>query len=82
MNITIGRYVHGDVPVGGPVDQFGHRLTEARDVADTWECWVEDEARTWIMFIPRDGEPTVWLDRDPESGAVVGEPLCRAPGGC
>ncbi len=32
--------------------------------------WIEDDARTWIMFIENDGSPTVYLHRDSDGGVV------------
>lgn len=34
-----------------------------------WQGWIEPEDKTWIMFVGADGKPTVFLDRDPETGA-------------
>jgi len=35
-----------------------------------WQGWIEPDDRTWIMFVADDGTPVVFLDRDPETGAV------------
>lgn len=40
-----------------------------KDMQD-WQGWLEPEDKTWIMFIRADGSPIVYLDRDPETGAV------------
>ena len=36
-----------------------------------WAGYIEPEDRTWIMFIGLDGRPMVYLNRDPETGAVL-----------
>jgi hypothetical protein len=33
--------------------------------------WIEPEDATWIAFVRDDHVPEVYLDRDPETGAVV-----------
>lgn len=35
-----------------------------------WQGWIEPEDKTWIMFVDLEGRPLVFLDRDPETGAV------------
>jgi hypothetical protein len=71
MNIHIGRY---------PCPTADERAAVGPDVhfpADRWESTIEDEDRTWIMFVARSGEPLVWLRRYPEGG-VIGPPVTRA----
>lgn len=36
-----------------------------------WQGWIEPEDKGWIMFVAADGQPRVFLDRDPETGAVI-----------
>lgn len=36
-----------------------------------WQGWIEPEDLSWIVFIGADGGPTVFLDRDPITGAVI-----------
>lgn len=37
-----------------------------------FSAWVEDVDRTWILFLDQDGRPaTMWMHRDPDTGAVV-----------
>jgi len=36
-----------------------------------WQGWIEPEDLSWIVFIDADGSPTVFLDRDPVTGAVL-----------
>lgn len=36
-----------------------------------YQGWIEPIDRTWIMFITNDGSPTVFLHRDPDTGAVL-----------
>lgn len=40
-------------------------------VTRDWQGWIEPADQTWIMFIAADGTPTVFLNRDPETGAVL-----------
>ena len=40
--------------------------------ATGWAGWIETDDRTWVAFIGLDGIPRVFLDRDPESGAILG----------
>ena len=35
-----------------------------------WAGWIEPEDLSWIAFIDLEGNPTVFLDRDSETGAV------------
>lgn len=37
---------------------------------DTYAGWIEDEARTWIVFVKKDGSHVYFGDRDPQTGAV------------
>lgn len=39
-------------------------------VTQHWQGWIEPDDKSWIAFIAADGSPTVFLDRDPVSGAV------------
>jgi hypothetical protein len=36
-----------------------------------YQGWIEPDDRTWIAFAAADGHPVVFLDRDPETGAVL-----------
>jgi hypothetical protein len=36
-----------------------------------WQGWIEPEDLSWIMFVDAKGKPTVYLDRDPDTGAVL-----------
>ncbi len=36
-----------------------------------WQGWIEPEDASWIMFIDAEGKPTVYLNRDPVTGAVI-----------
>lgn len=60
VNITVGRYE----PSPEPLPEGVH------DVCETWQGWIEPDDLSWIMFIAADGSPTVFLDRDPVTGAV------------
>lgn len=35
-----------------------------------WQGYIEPDDRTWIAFVRSDGQPVVFLDRDPATGAV------------
>ena len=36
-----------------------------------WSGWLEPENKSWIMFINLEGQPTVFLNRDPQTGACM-----------
>ncbi|MHB0976908.1 MAG: hypothetical protein ACYC1U_06910 [Candidatus Aquicultorales bacterium] len=36
-----------------------------------WQGWIEPDDRSWIAFIRDDGTPVFYLNRDPETGAVI-----------
>lgn len=38
-----------------------------------WQGWLEPDDHSWIAFITADGKPVFFLDRDPETGAVIVE---------
>ncbi len=44
------------------------RYTDSASVG--YQGWIEPDDRSWIMFIREDGSPQVFLDRDPDTGAV------------
>ena len=36
-----------------------------------WAGWIEPEDLSWIAFIDLDGRPRFFLNRDPQTGAVM-----------
>jgi hypothetical protein len=69
-NICIGRY---------PVPSATDRASVPEDVgypADTWECYIEPEDQSWILFVGVDGEVAFWPHRGP-MGGVIGEPTTK-----
>jgi len=61
QNIHVGRYSLAtpeppDARFTGP----GH----------DYSGWVEPEDKSWILFVKNDHSVEMYLDRDPESGAV------------
>lgn len=36
-----------------------------------WEGWIEPEDRSWIVYVDSDGSPVVYLNRDPDTGAIL-----------
>ncbi len=38
-----------------------------------WAGYVEPDDLAWIMFIGLDGRPLVFLNRDPVTGAILGD---------
>ena len=38
-----------------------------------WAGWLEPEDRSWIAFIGLDGRPVFFLNRDPETGSILGD---------
>jgi hypothetical protein len=74
LNIIIGRYESREAAE----ERHGGPLPDTVLVpGERYESWIEDEAKTWIVFVDVHGNPTVWLQRD-EEGGVVGEPVTRA----
>lgn len=70
MNITIGRYER-------PTDAQREEIAEtAAFPYDSWECYIEPEDRSWILYVGNDGTPVFWPERE-VSGAVIGEPISR-----
>ncbi len=61
-NIKVGRYSPGSKAT----DSEGNWVP----LSNFWQGWVEPEDKSWIMFIDAAGKPTVFLDRDPVTGAV------------
>lgn len=59
-NIIVGRY--------GPSE--GH-VAEDGSINREWDGWIEPEDKTWIAFIRTDGSPVFFLNRDPETGAIL-----------
>ena len=64
QNITVHRY---------PKPSDAERATwpeGVQSVSDHWQGWIEPDDLSWIVFVASDGSPTVFLDRDPDTGAV------------
>jgi hypothetical protein len=36
-----------------------------------WAGWIEPEDKSWVAFIDLGGQPTFFLNRDPETGAIL-----------
>jgi len=36
-----------------------------------YQGWIEPGDKSWIAYVDSDGAPTVFLNRDPETGAVL-----------
>ncbi len=53
--------------VDGVVYADGCRVATVRRY---WQGYIEPDDRSWIAWIRHDGVPLVYLDRDPETGAV------------
>jgi hypothetical protein len=64
-NISVHRY---------PVPTDSQRSVAAPGVnfvSDSWQGWIEPDDQSWIVFIDADGRPVMFLDRDPQTGAVL-----------
>lgn len=59
---------HGDI-IYGRYDETrvptGHRFSG----------WIENYAKTWIIFIGEHGAPSLYYPRRDEAGGVIGEPI-------
>lgn len=42
-----------------------------KPAATGYQGWIEPEDRSWVMFVANDGQPQAFLNRDPETGAVL-----------
>ena len=63
MNITIGRY-----PCPTAAERAG--LPDVGWPADRWDCYIEPEDRSWIMFLPVEGAPVLFVGRDADGGVL------------
>lgn len=64
QNIVVGRYSaeEGLLRPDGTVER-------------AWDGWIEPEdRRDWIVFVRVNGQPVVYLNRDPATGAVLESP--------
>ncbi len=59
-NIIVGRY---------GVDS-GVRNSDGSGT-HVWQGWIEPKDKSWIAFIRADGSPQFFLNRDPETGAIL-----------
>lgn len=66
QNIVIGRYG----PNEGSVVPVGEEEA-VTNIRRDWQGWIEPDDRSWIAFIRADGVPIVYLDRNPETGAIL-----------
>lgn len=58
QNIIVGRYSKKEID-GVP------------GLGNEWQGWIEPEDKSWIAFIDAAGRPVFFLNRDPETGAVL-----------
>ena len=40
-------------------------------LTEGWAGWVEPEDKSWIVYIQSDGTPIVYLNREPDTGAII-----------
>lgn len=38
---------------------------------NAWHGYIEPASGEWIVFVPADGDPVLFTDRDPDTGAVA-----------
>jgi hypothetical protein len=55
-NITIGRY---PVPTTDERAALEAQHPGASWPSDRWECWIEPEDRSWILYVGADASPAV-----------------------
>ena len=68
QDIKVGRY--SDVYGINPVEEI-----DGRTITHEFSGWIEDEDRTWIIFLDEHGKPAFyWAERD-ELGGTIGEPV-------
>lgn len=68
----------GDIKIGRYSDTYGINPVEevdGRQITLEFSGWIEDEDRTWIIFLDGQGKPTLyWGERD-ELGGTLGDPV-------
>lgn len=42
-----------------------------KELLKIWLGYIEPEDKSWILFIPTKGEPVLFTNRNPETGAVL-----------
>jgi hypothetical protein len=47
------------------------RRYENPEAVGGWAGWIEPDDRSWIAFIKTNGSAVFFLERDPETGAVL-----------
>ncbi len=47
-----------------------HRYSHP-SLTEHWQGTIEPDDLSWIMFVAADGKPVVFLNRDPDTGAVL-----------
>lgn len=49
------------------------KVTRYPNPADVggWQGYIEPDDLSWITFVAADGHPVVFLNRDPDTGAVL-----------
>lgn len=61
MDIHIGRYTarppEAQPGVNYPIDWF--------------EGWIEPDNKKWVLFLTTEGDPVLFTNRDPDTGAVL-----------
>lgn len=70
QRITIGRYGH--VPADIP------RSDDHPMAQDLYAGWIEgtrDDGTDWVLFLDKDGNPSVYWPHRAEGGGVLGEPV-------
>lgn len=61
QNIIVGRYSTKKSTDGTP------------NIGELWQGWIEPEDKSWIAFIDKKGRPLFFLNRDPVTGAILGD---------
>lgn len=65
INITVHRY-----PTPSDEERAGWPEGVSA-VSDSWQGYVEPDDLSWIVFVAKDGTPTVFLRREAGTGAVI-----------
>jgi hypothetical protein len=47
------------------------RYSKPENESHGWAGWIEPDDKSWIVFVKNDHSVQVYLDRDPETGAVL-----------
>ena len=72
QRITIGRYGHVPADIPRPADPA---FAPAQDMYAGWIEGTRNDGTDWVLFLDKDGNPSVYWPHRAEDGGVLGEPV-------